>query len=45
MRIKQKWKWLLLAGLVLAALAVLVPVVVVQLSKAFTAREQAARTD
>ena len=45
MRIKQKWKWLLLAGLVLAVLAVLVPVVVVQVSKAFTAREQVARTD
>lgn len=36
---------MILAGVVLLALAVLIPVAVVQLSKAFTAREQAARTD
>lgn len=36
---------MILAGVVLLALAVLIPVAVVQLSKAFTAQEQAARTD
>ena len=36
---------MILAGVVLLALAVLIPIVVVQLSKAFTAQEQAARTD
>ncbi len=36
---------MILAGVVLLALAVLIPVAVVQVSKAFTAREQAARTD
>ena len=36
---------MILAGVVLLALAVLIPIAVVQLSKAFTAREQAARTD
>lgn len=36
---------MILAGVVLLALAVLIPIVVVQVSKAFTAREQAARTD
>ena len=36
---------MILAGVVLLALAVLIPVVVVQVSKAFTAQEQAARTD
>ena len=45
MGIKQKWKWLVLAGVVVLALAALVPIVVVQVSKAFTAQEQAARTD
>lgn len=36
---------MILAGVVLLALAVLIPIVVVQVSKAFTAQEQAARTD
>ena len=36
---------MILAGVVLLALAVLIPIVVVLGSKAFTAREQAARTD
>lgn len=45
MSVKRIWKWMILAGVVLLALAVLIPVAVVQLSKAFTAQEQAARTD
>ena len=45
MKVKQIWKWMILAGVVLLALAVLIPIVVVQVSKAFTAQEQAARTD
>ena len=45
MNVKRIWKWMILAGVVLLALAVLIPIAVVQLSKAFTAREQAARTD
>ena len=36
---------MILAGVVVLALAVLIPIVVVQVSKAFTAQEQAARTD
>lgn len=45
MGIKRKWKWLILGGAVLLALAALIPVAVVLGSKAFTAQEQAARTD
>ena len=45
MNVKRIWKWMILAGVVLLALAVLIPIVVVQVSKAFTAQEQAARTD
>ncbi|HJB68014.1 MAG TPA: aryl-sulfate sulfotransferase [Candidatus Fournierella excrementigallinarum] len=45
MNVKRIWKWMILAGVVLLALAVLIPIVVVLGSKAFTAREQAARTD
>lgn len=45
MSVKRIWKWMILAGVVLLALAVLIPIVVVQVSKAFTAQEQAARTD
>lgn len=37
MSVKRIWKWMILAGVVLLALAVLIPVAVVQLSKAFTA--------
>ena len=36
MSVKRIWKWMILAGVVLLALAVLVPIVVVQVSKAFT---------
>ena len=45
MKTKFNWKWLALAGAVLLMLAFLTPLVVVQVAKAFTAREQAARTD
>ena len=45
MGIKRKWKWLILGGAVLLALAALIPVAVVLGSNAFTAQEQAARTD
>ena len=45
MSVKRIWKWMILAGVVLLALAALIPVAVVLGSKAFTAQEQAARTD
>ena len=45
MKTKFNWKWLALAGAVLLMLAFLTTLVVVQVAKAFTAREQAARTD